>query len=71
VGDTVTIGNSSCTIGAIAVGGSVAHTTALQACGFVARPSKAVSIGGQKRVIPSPGQAESIGDTDVYVHRFG
>lgn len=71
VGDTVAIGNSSCTIGVIAVGGSVADTTALQAYGFVARAFKSVSIGGQKRVIPAPGQTEAIGDTDVYVHRLG
>jgi len=65
VGDPVAIGNSSCTIGVITVGGSVADTTALQAYGFVARAFKSVSIGSQKRVIPAPGQAESIGDTDV------
>ena len=68
VGDTVTAGNSECSIGAIKIGGGVTENTALTSYGFVGRSIKSLSIAGQKRTLPAPGQTASIDGTDVRIH---
>ncbi|MFM7042835.1 MAG: hypothetical protein ACKO35_11720, partial [Planctomycetaceae bacterium] len=68
VGDTVQEGSTKCTIGSIRIGGSVMENTALTSYGIVGRSIKSLSIAGQKRTLPAPGQSEPIDGTDVRVH---
>lgn len=68
VGDTVTAGSTECTIGPIKIGGGVTESTALTSYGFVGRSIKSLSIAGQKRTLPAPGQTASIDGTDVRIH---
>lgn len=71
LGDTVTAGNTTCAIGAIKIGGGVGESTALTTYGFVGRSIKSLSISGQKRMLPQPGQSTKIDDLpgyDVFVH---
>lgn len=68
IGDTVTAGSTECSIGPIKIGGGVTENTALTSYGFVGRSIKSLSIAGQKRPLPAPGQTASIDGTDVRIH---